>query len=134
MKRTGRARGRDGIENLRRFLIGLVVSIGVTALCIVLFALLIQWMDLGQNLITPINQFIKVIAIVVGTFFAVRAPMKAYKMGPLIGLSYMALGIVLYSVIDLNLLPIVVILGDLALGAGAGFLSGLLASTFKKTE
>lgn len=134
MKRSSKARGRTQAESLKGFLFGLLIAVGTTAVSIVIFALLIQLLGLGQDWITPVNQFIKVLAIALGTIFARGAPIKSYKMGPLIGLAYMALGIVLYCAIDLSLLPLMVILGDLLLGAGAGFLSGLLASTFKKAE
>lgn len=134
MKKALRARGRKGMENIRHFAIGLGVSLAVTALCVVLFALVIQLFDLGDGWITPVNQGIKVLAICLGTLVAKNAPMRSFQMGMAIGLAYMALGIVVYSLIDLTMLPFYVIAGDLALGGGAGFLSGLLAATLKKDE
>ncbi len=128
-----RARGkRGGAGEGLRLLEGLGISVGVSAAAIVLFALLILWLDLGEDCIAPVNQFIKVGSILSGTLFACHGPLKGYRAGPLLGLLYMALGVGLYCAFDGRLLPMTVIAGDLGLGAAAGLLSGLLASTMKK--
>jgi len=116
-----------------QLLLGLLLSLGVSAGAIVLFALAIQLAELGENWITPVNQFIKVGSILAGTLWACKGPLRGYQYGPLLGLAYMALGVGLYCALDGKLLPLTVILGDLALGAASGFLSGLLASSLKKT-
>ena len=130
-----RPRGKKGGGSaVKRILIGTAVSVGASVMAILVFALVIMWADLGQDWITPVNQFIKVGSILAGTLYVCRGPLQGYKYGPIMGLIYMALGIVIYCGFDGKLLPITVILGDLTLGAAAGFLSGLLASTFKKEE
>ena len=132
MKRRAQTRGRT-MPAASQLLLGLLLSLGVSAGAIVLFALAIQLAELGENWITPVNQFIKVGSILVGTLWACKGPLRGYQYGPLLGLAYMALGVGLYCALDGKLLPLTVILGDLALGAASGFLSGLLASALKKT-
>ena len=130
MKRRAQTRGRT-MPAASQLLLGLLLSLGVSAGAIVLFALAIQLAELGENWITPVNQFIKVGSILAGTFWACKGPLRGYQYGPLLGLAYMALGVGLYCALDGKLLPLTVILGDLALGAASGFLSGLLASSLK---
>jgi putative membrane protein (TIGR04086 family) len=111
---------------------GLLVSVIVSALLVLLFALLVLLFDLGDGVITPVNQVIKVCSILAGTFVAAQSGMKGWIAGLCLGGAYMLLGIFLYCAFAGEILPPLVMAGDLGLGLAAGFLSGLLAASMKK--
>ena len=90
--------------------------------------------DLGAEVITPVNQVLKVASVLAGTLAAAQGEIRLWCAGLIVGGGYMALGIALYCAFEGTLLPISVIAGDLALGLISGFLSGLLASTMKSVR
>lgn len=110
---------------------GLLVSVIGSALLILLFAIIVLLMDLGASVITPVNQVIKVLSILAGTFVACQGGIKGWIAGLCIGGAYMLLGIILYCAFAGEILPPLVMAGDLGLGLISGFLSGLLAASMK---
>lgn len=111
---------------------GLLFSIVVSALLVLLFSLAVLLMDLGPEVITPVNQIIKVVSILAGVLVASRGSLRGWVAGLICGAAYMVLGIVLYCAFSGQLLPPVVMAGDIGLGLAAGFLSGLLAGSLKR--
>ena len=110
---------------------GVVTAAAATAVLVLVFAVLVMLFDWGSSVITPVNQVIKVLSILAGTFAAARG-MRGWKAGLAVGSVYMLLGIVLYCAFAGKLLPWVVMAGDMALGGAAGLLSGMLAGTMKQ--
>lgn len=108
---------------------GLLISIGVTLVCVLLFALLLQWLRPSDNVIRIINQLIKLGAI----FAGVRAMLKVGSengllYGALLGLIYMALGVGLYALFSGQQLPWTAYLSDIAMGVAGGGIAGALIS------
>ncbi|MDR3086243.1 MAG: hypothetical protein LBU47_08025 [Christensenellaceae bacterium] len=132
--KQGRSRVRTLHGNAHYFWLGLGLAVLSSLGLIVLFALAIQFFSLDSGSITPVNQFIKVLSILLGVLAVRKAPISLSRLGAQIGFAYMALGILSYCAASLKLLPALAILGDLALGLCAGTLSGLLVGSFKKAE
>ncbi|MDR2513957.1 MAG: hypothetical protein LBD02_01970 [Christensenellaceae bacterium] len=132
--KQGKSRVRTLHGNAHYFGLGLGLAVASSLGLIVLFALAIQFFSLDAGVITPVNQFIKILSILLGVVALRKAAISLTKLGAQIGFAYMALGILAYCAASLRLLPALAILGDLALGLGAGTLSGLLVSSFKKAE
>ena len=110
---------------------GLAASLIATLMLVFVFAVIVLLCDLGRNVITPVNQVIKVLSILVGTLVAAKR-MRGWQAGLLVGGGYMALGVILYCAFAGQILPAAAIAGDMALGCAAGFLSGMLAGTMKR--
>ena len=110
---------------------GLVVSLIATLVMVFAFAAAVMLFDLGEGVITPVNQVIKVVSILAGTMVAAKG-MKGWLAGLTVGAAYMLLGVILYCAFSGELLPAMAMLGDLALGCAAGLLSGMLAGTMKR--
>lgn len=114
------------------FVRGLVVSIVVTAVLVLIFAVLVLLLDLGSAVITPVNQVLKVLSILAGTFAAANGRMRGWVAGLAVGGTYMLFGVVLYCAFSGALLPFAVIAGDVGLGLITGLLSGMLAASLRK--
>lgn len=117
--------GYTGAPQLQKVLLGIGIAVGVSLACVLAFAGVLCVAEIPQSAITPVNQAIKVVSILIGTLYALKSGMRGFKCGPLVGAAYMLLGLVVYCVFDGGLLPFPAMLGDLALGAAAGLVSGV---------
>ena len=111
---------------------GALIALVATAVLVLGFAVLVLLMDLGGSVITPVNQVIKVVSILAGTFAASTGRVRGWVAGLIVGGAYMLLGIVLYCALAGRMLPIAVMAGDLGLGLAAGLLSGMLAASLRR--
>ena len=66
-----RRSGRRQQTLLARLIRGLLVAVGVTLACILLFAFMMQWLKPSDGVIRVINQLIKLTAIFIGVRLAV---------------------------------------------------------------
>lgn len=106
---------------------GVILAIVCTVVLVVIFALLISLFDFSDGLIHTINQIIKIVSIGVGVFFSVYpGSEKGLIRGALVGLIYMAAGVVLYAVLTGQELGLSGYLADILMGVAAGGLIGLL--------
>jgi putative membrane protein (TIGR04086 family) len=94
-----------GAQNKKQDMIsilgGTIVSIAITLILILLFALLIRFFDISDNLIFPINQVIKVISMIIGISVLLRKN-KSYGFlkGILLGLLYFVLSYIIFSILQ----------------------------------
>ena len=127
--RTARRRSRRyrpkalGAQLLR----GLLVSIAVTLICVLVFALLMQWLKPGDSAIRIVNQLIKLGAIFAGVKVMLgRNCEKGLLYGALLGICYMALGVGLFALLSGQSLPWTAYLSDIAMGIAAGGIAGAI--------
>lgn len=114
---------------------GLMIAIGATLGCILVFALLMQWLKPSDTVIRVINQLIKLAAIFAGVYGAVgRGGEKGMLLGALIGLSYMLLGVALYAVLSGQNLPLTSYLSDVAMGVAGGGIAGAIVSGMQRRQ
>ena len=111
---------------------GALIALLATAVLVLGFAVLVLLMDLSGSVITPVNQVIKVLSILAGTFAASTGRVRGWVAGLIVGGAYMLAGIVLYCAFAGRLLPALVMAGDLGLGLAAGLLSGMLAASLRR--
>jgi len=126
--RTVRRRSRRRQTHLWAQLVrGLLVAIGVTLACVLLFALLMQWLKPSDNVIRIVNQLIKLGAIFAGVRVMVgRGGDRGLAHGALLGLCYMALGVGLYALLSGQHLPATAYVSDIAMGIAGGGICGAL--------
>ena len=117
----------------RRLFNGLMTAIGVTLLCVLLFALLMQWLKSSDNVIRIINQIIKLGSIFAGVYVAVgRSGENGLLLGAGVGLAYMLLGVLLYALISGQHLPWTAYLSDIAMGIAGGGIAGAIVAGMRK--
>ncbi len=116
-----------------RLISGLLTAIGVTLACVLLFALLMQWLKPSDQVIRIINQIIKLGSIFVGAWVTVgRSGENGLLLGAGVGLSYMLLGVVLYALLSGQQLPWTAYLSDIAMGVAGGGIAGAIVSGLKR--
>ena len=116
-----------------RLLRGLLTAIGVTLLCVLLFALLMQWLKPSDNVIRIINQIIKLGSIFAGVYVTVgRSGENGLLLGAGVGLAYMLLGVLLYALLSGQQLPWTAYLSDIAMGIAGGGIAGAIVAGMRK--
>ena len=130
---TTRRRSRRRKQNLSALLLrGLLVSVGVTLACILLFALLMQWLKPSDSAVRIVNQLIKLGAIFAGVKVMLgRGSEKALFHGAMLGLVYMALGVGLFALLSGQNPPWTAYLSDIAMGVAGGGISGAIIGGLK---
>ena len=110
-----------------RWLKGLLLSVAVTAVLVVLLALIVGITDAGDAFIRTANQVIKLLSIVLGVFVAVRrGEMQGALRGALLGLIYMGAGVLIYALLTGQQLSHTAYLMDILMGVSIGGLAGLI--------
>lgn len=132
--RTTRRRATRNRQSIwTRILRGLLYSVGVTLVCILVFALLMQWLRPADTVIRVVNQLIKLLSIFVGTWMIVgKGEEGGMLYGALLGLIYMAIGVGLYALLSGQQLPFTAYLSDIAMGVAGGGIAGAIVSGMKK--
>lgn len=111
---------------------GLLLSIAATAAAVVMFAVIISFVDIQDGLIRIVNQVIKVGAIFLGVYTIVpRGDSAGIRRGALLGLIYMGVGVLLYAVLSRQQLTWLGYLTDVLMGVAAGGLSGMLLGSLR---
>ena len=106
---------------------GLLTAVGVTLACVLLFALLMQWLRPSDTVVRVVNQLIKLASIFVGVWvMSGRGSDRGLMWGALLGLIYMALGVGLYALLSGQQLPFTAYLSDLAMGVAGGGIAGAI--------
>lgn len=115
---------------------GVLLSIAVTAAAVLIFALILSFVDMNDGLIRIINQCIKAGAIFLGVRAAVsRGDESSIRRGALIGLIYMGAGVLLYALLTHQAMTLMGYAIDVLMGVAVGGLSGmLLGSLSPKTK
>lgn len=111
---------------------GLLATVAVTVLGVVLFALVIKWLNLSDTAVSVMNQALKLIAIFVGTRACVgRGGTNGILKGALVGLLYMMLGIMGYALLSGLSMSSSAYLADLGMGVAAGGLCGIIVANLQ---
>ena len=106
---------------------GILISIAVTAIAVILFALIISMADLSDSVIRIVNQAIKIISIFFGVKYAMEKGEKnAIAKGALVGLIYMGAGVLIYSLLSGQSLSFLAYAIDVLMGIAAGGLSAMI--------
>ncbi len=111
---------------------GLGVAVLVTLMGMAVLAALVILTPISDGLLTVINQLLKVIAIFFGVLISVgRGGERGFAIGALVGLVYMVLGYLVYSIVDGMLAPAPQMALEFALGALIGAISGAIAANLR---
>lgn len=131
--RTVRRRSRRHSQNFWvQLLRGLLCAAAVTLVCVLVFALLMQWLKPSDGAIRIVNQLIKLFAIFAGVRVMLgRSREGGLMRGALLGICYMAAGVALYALLSGQQLPFTAYLSDIAMGVAGGGICGAILSGMK---
>lgn len=80
---------------------GTIVSISVTLVLILLFALIIRFFNINDSWIFPVNQVIKIISMFIGAVvFVKKQGKKGFVKGIILGLTYYLLSYIIFSILQ----------------------------------
>ena len=83
------------------FVSGLIVSISITLIGILLFAVLIRFLNISDSWIFPVNQIIKLISLFFGVWVLLKKTKeKGFINGVLLGLAYFVINFILFSILQ----------------------------------
>lgn len=108
---------------------GVALSAVLTIICMLLTAALIVFVSVSDQALTIINQIIKLISIVSGTFLSVRTHRKrGFALGACVGLIYMVLGCAMYYTLAGGSFTPASLAAEFSIGGVIGALAGSLAA------
>lgn len=112
---------------------GSLIALSMSLILVLIFAFLLRFIAIPDGAIKPINQVIKCVSILIGSF----AGLKKYRQmglvsGLLIGIIYTIISFLVFSILDGNFQFGKTLLNDIFFGGVAGAISGIIAVTFIK--
>ena len=112
---------------------GSLMALSVCLIAILIFAFILRFVAVNDNLIKPINQIIKTLSILVGTFYGLK---KSKDMGIIsglvIGLMFTIISFVAFSVLDGNFEFGISLVNDCLFGSIIGGICGIIAVNLRK--
>ena len=106
---------------------GVLCAVVATLLFVLGFALIVQLAGIDNRVISPVMQIVKVICIFVAVLIALKpARSKGWLYGALVGLLYMVLTFLIFSMIDGRFNLGINALSDLLFQTFAGLVSGVI--------
>lgn len=88
-------------NSILKVISGAIVSVCVTLILILVFALLIRFMGIKDNWIFPVNQVIKIISLFFGVFVALKGSKeKGLVKGLILGFAYYILSFITFSILQ----------------------------------
>ena len=112
---------------------GTGIAVIIVLLAVLALSAIIRFTSVGDGIIKPVNQFIKITAIFIGAFFSLKGS-GGYIKGFLVGILTLIITFLIFSMLsgefDLSFWYLL----DLALGAAVGVLSGIIAVNVKKNS
>ena len=110
---------------------GTIYSITCSLILILLFALLIRFLNIPDDFIMPINQAIKIISLFLGSFLAFRGSNKGFIKGLMLGLLYSLFSYIIFSILCGNFSFVLTTFTDLLFSSILGGLSGIIVVNIK---
>ena len=129
--RRGTRRGKSD-QPFTAVLRGVVIGACLTIIAIAVLALILNWWNASDGVITAINQVVKFAAILAGVTSAMQGGEQGGVMrGACVGLLYMAFGIVCYCLLMGQSPRFTAYLADLGMGLAAGGLFAMILTARK---
>ena len=80
---------------------GVIVSVAVTLILILVFALLIKFFNISDGAIFPVNQVIKIVSLFIGILTVVKmSRTKGFLKGIILGILYYLLSYIVFSLLQ----------------------------------
>lgn len=125
----------EGTKNKNTFLNylkGALVALSTTLILILLFAVLVRFLNISDSWIFPINQVIKVISLTLGLSLMLKDKEKGFVKGLILGIIYYLLSFVIFSILQAKFSISIKNLYDFLLTTFASGLIGIILVNIKK--
>ena len=109
-----------------------IIAVIISLVLVLVFALIVNLVEVGENVILPVNQAIKVISILASCFVGFKENKQGAFKGALSGLCYTLLSVLVFGLISKEISFNLMKLIDIALGIVAGAISGILSVNIRK--
>lgn len=110
----------------------LIIAVILSLVLVLIAALIIKLFNLSNGAIPILNQIIKGLSILTGCLIAIKSKTNNWLRGIIIGILYIALSYVIFSLLDGEFAFGLGILNDIAIGSITGLISGILAGLKKQ--
>lgn len=110
----------------------LFLAILFTLALILVFALIVRWVDVPDAVIVPVNQVIKGVSLMLACLISFRSGTGGWRKGLALGIVYVIAAWALFSALSGSFALDVSILWDLLTGAVMGLLCGAIAVNARK--
>lgn len=112
---------------------GIFWAISCSLVCILIFAFIIKFTTIPETIISPINQIIKVVSILVGCWVASKKiKNNGWLWGLFIGGLYTLLAFLIFSILDGEFRFSLNLLNDFVFGSILGLISGIITFAIRK--
>lgn len=109
-----------------------IIAVIISLVLVLVFALIVNLVDVGESVIMPVNQVIKLLSVLAACFVGFKDNKQGAFKGALSGLCYTLLSILVFGLISKEISFNLMKLVDVALGIVAGAISGILAVNLRK--
>lgn len=110
----------------------LIAALVITLALILIAAFVIKTFNVSTGAIPVINSVIKGVSVLVATLVFLRLPNSGYIRGLIVGILYIALSFVVFSLFNGEFKFGINLLNDFAFGAVAGLIGGIIAVNIRK--
>ncbi len=115
-----------------KYLRSLFVSLIITFASIILFAFIIKWAGLDDNVISPVNLVIKGVSVLVGALILTKGASKGLINGIVFALVYTLVCFTIFSILAGTFALGLGLVSDFAFTAVCGGLAGIIGVNIKK--
>lgn len=106
---------------------GVIFSLVISMVLIIVFAIIIRFINVPDNAIMPINQIIKGVSLLMGSIIALKGTNKGFIKGLLIGFFYSVISYIIFSILSSTLVFGLTTITDLIFNGIIGAVSGIIA-------
>ncbi len=132
MAKTETKTSSEGKVQLLKYVKSLFVALIITFACIIIFAFVIKWANLSDDLIGPVNLCIKAISVFFGALVLAKGSAKGLFNGILFALVYTLISFVIFSLLAGGFVLGLGLVSDFAFNAIAGAIGGAVGVNIKK--
>ncbi len=128
MSKTEAKKGNGILEILKAIILALIFSL----VLILAASLIVKLANIETDYLPIINQVIKGVSILAACLICLKTPTGGWARGIIIGIIYIALAFVVFSLLNGKFTFDLSILNDLAIGSVTGLISGIIAVNIRK--
>lgn len=113
-------------KNIFRYIKAFFISLIITFACIILFAFIIKWASVPDNVISPVNMAIKAISVFFGVLILTKGSSKGLLQGVLFAGVYTVLAFVIFSLLAQSFSFGLGLVADIAFACVVGAIGGVI--------
>lgn len=130
MEKTKKLKNNSLVVSVLR---GGLIAIVVSLVCILIFAFVVKLFGLSDTVLKIVNQIIKVVSVLIGTFVGLKKECdKGLLKGLLVGLFYTLFAFLVFSALNGKLVFDKTLLTDILFGGITGAICGVIVVNAKK--